>query len=280
MSQQKGLSPIIIVVLIAAVSVGGYFLYTKYSINQTKNLSQTVKPFPASMGETYNWKTYSNQKYGYTLKYPSNYFIEETKDPNGNIGTTTISNYTNEDFSSGRKNADDTDVFLMFITIPEKDTNLDEAKSFYIPANKIEDYVIDGVTGFRVGKDGAIVIIYKKKEYNFNLRNVNSKHRNDYNQILATFKFLDQTAQPSSTSSAERILAYKEVEEFIVDCKIYSFGRSHADIKNGSLSIGLKDGNGKVNWIQVSENYYSQINKKIEEVTSSGKCPEVIYWIE
>ncbi len=86
--KQKGFAPILIVVLIAA-AVGGYFWFND-SNNQTKpaqNVQTTKTPAPATKpestssaaspapngaGETANWKTYTNTKFGYQIKYPSN----------------------------------------------------------------------------------------------------------------------------------------------------------------------------------------------------------------
>lgn len=78
--------------------------------------------------------------------------------------------------------------------------------------------------------------------------------------------------------SLERILTYKEVEEFIVNCQVYSVGQSHKDIDRGYLTIKLRDDTEV--WFKVDKNYKSQIYQKSKEVTSSGKCPEVNHWIE
>ncbi len=70
---QKGLASILIVLLIAA-AVGGYLVYSgKISLPQ-KQVTQTSKsdasPAPTGVDETANWKTYTNTKYGYSVKYP------------------------------------------------------------------------------------------------------------------------------------------------------------------------------------------------------------------
>lgn len=78
----------------------------------------------------------------------------------------------------------------------------------------------------------------------------------------------------------ERVLTYKEAEEFIISCKVYSIGRSHNDLERGYLSMGLRETNIKEDRFKIDKNYASQINKKIEEVTSSGQCPKVIQWME
>ncbi len=55
MNKQKGLAPILIILLIAAAA-GGYLVYTNYSTNQTKAPQQTIKSSPAPTDETANWE--------------------------------------------------------------------------------------------------------------------------------------------------------------------------------------------------------------------------------
>ena len=80
---QKGFVPILITVLIA-VALGGYFIYQ----NQTKSISsitkQTPKPSPSpviyestSSAETANWKTYTNERHGFEIKYPPDWLADE-----------------------------------------------------------------------------------------------------------------------------------------------------------------------------------------------------------
>ncbi len=81
--QQKGLVPILIVLLIAA-AIGGYLVYSgKVNLPQ-KQIAQTLKSdasaAPTSAGETANWKTYTNERY--SLKYPKELILEEEKLPN------------------------------------------------------------------------------------------------------------------------------------------------------------------------------------------------------
>ena len=87
---QKGLAPILIVLIIAAL-VGGYLIYQ----NQPKptppsqpttqpSPTPTTKPVPNGAAETANWKTYKNSNLGLEFKYPPNSvsFQEENVDEN------------------------------------------------------------------------------------------------------------------------------------------------------------------------------------------------------
>lgn len=78
---QKGLATILIVLILAgaiALATGAYYLGTRRSETlqervdkQNPNFSPTTKPTPTNVDETANWKTYTNIKYGYLIKYPS-----------------------------------------------------------------------------------------------------------------------------------------------------------------------------------------------------------------
>ena len=76
---QKGLAPILIVLLIA-LGIGGYLIYTNYSNNFTKPAKYVqITPTPTestSIAETANWKTYTNNEYKFSLKYPPEYAVK------------------------------------------------------------------------------------------------------------------------------------------------------------------------------------------------------------
>lgn len=86
--KQKGLAPLVIIILIA-LAVGGYLLYQKQFKSITvfqPSLSPAASLELPGVGETANpdliganWKTYTNTKYGYSFQYPSNWV--ETVDP-------------------------------------------------------------------------------------------------------------------------------------------------------------------------------------------------------
>ncbi|MCL5410066.1 MAG: hypothetical protein M1607_04375 [Patescibacteria group bacterium] len=137
-----------------------------------------------------NWKTYTNEKYGYSFKYPNLFIVSVSTDPLGPVDTTEISNYKPEDFNSLKVNPDDKNVFLMFIRNPYgKDINLETAKKEYgYPKVEMEDYFVGGVGGFRV-VHGDTVVVYNHKRFVFQLRNKESNYASYFDQILSTFKF-------------------------------------------------------------------------------------------
>lgn len=51
-----------------AIAVGGYFLGTKNSQSPVQKI--VTQPSPTPVDETANWKTYTNTKFGISIKYP------------------------------------------------------------------------------------------------------------------------------------------------------------------------------------------------------------------
>lgn len=95
MNKQKGIAPILIVILIA-LALGGYLLYQKQfkpvSVLQPSpspvtspeaSSSATASPESTGIRETANpdsivanWKTYENKPFFYQIKYPSNWIVQ------------------------------------------------------------------------------------------------------------------------------------------------------------------------------------------------------------
>lgn len=83
--KQKGIAPIFILLLTVTFLAAGYLVYTSYSNNQTRvnPLQPTptpsptptdVSPLPTDTGKTANWKTYTNSELRITFKYPNNWY--------------------------------------------------------------------------------------------------------------------------------------------------------------------------------------------------------------
>lgn len=84
--KQQGLAPVTIVILIA-LAFGGYFVYQNQvkstplpkQATQITSTPADASPVPTGDTETANWKTYTNQKYGYSVKYPINLLVNESE---------------------------------------------------------------------------------------------------------------------------------------------------------------------------------------------------------
>lgn len=70
----------IVVILLAVLSVGGYFV-----LNNNKKVAEVVPTAtPTPVDETANWKTYMNSKYGFEFKYPDNWTLSEENSSTAN----------------------------------------------------------------------------------------------------------------------------------------------------------------------------------------------------
>lgn len=84
----------ILVILLILVGVGGYYIGNNYSAESTNTdmvTTNTIQPKEklgnstdnptktnTASGLTADWKTYSNDRYNYSIKYPSNWFVDTT----------------------------------------------------------------------------------------------------------------------------------------------------------------------------------------------------------
>ena len=87
MSNQKGFSKIVLIIIVLILIGGVYFIFGKkeknipaQNIENESSQSSQLIGGDLSMNE---WKTYKNEKYGLDFKYPSNWKIQEYK--SGNI---------------------------------------------------------------------------------------------------------------------------------------------------------------------------------------------------
>lgn len=105
---QKGFSNIILaIVIVIFLGVFGYFAFIKkfepIPQQPTSTTTQTKTPTPTTTpkDETANWKVYRNDTYGFELKYPDNWEVDENSALGGGIlekGETQFT-FTSPDFS-------------------------------------------------------------------------------------------------------------------------------------------------------------------------------------
>lgn len=202
MNKQKGLSPILIVLLITAI-IGGYLIYSgKINLNKSQLTPvQTTQPSPSD--ETANWKTYSNLESNYSIKYPnilnyrtSNYQREDRKvnadifSPVDQSYEITIISYSKEAIPSLEFNA---------TTTNEKLINISGQK---VKRKEGIEVVSEKGTVIHVGPiehpDRNYLIIYTSGN---NIAEENSLRT--FDQMLSTFKFIQLISQECGVCGSE-----------------------------------------------------------------------------
>lgn len=79
--KQAGFAPVLIILVLAVItSLGGFLAYQNYRARLSPTLTpkQTTQPSPSpkqieeatDSAETANWKTYTNEEYGFEIRYP------------------------------------------------------------------------------------------------------------------------------------------------------------------------------------------------------------------
>jgi hypothetical protein len=93
-NNSKGFAPILIILVIVAVVIVGYFVYRNYrsttqpiiqptasvvTLATPVQVTQSTSPTPSdATNSTANWKTYINSQYKFSFKYPNTYTTEMT----------------------------------------------------------------------------------------------------------------------------------------------------------------------------------------------------------
>ncbi|MBI2338692.1 hypothetical protein HYU95_05935 [Candidatus Daviesbacteria bacterium] len=199
MEKQKGLAPILIVLLIALV-VGGYLIYQKQIKpvvipQQTSEPSSTnVSPTPTDVGETANWETYENEL-GFSVKYPTTLDVKSSQDyltindpktfqVNGCVvrNKLRIEMYVQKSDEGSWKQIVDKRVNDPTYHLSDSKTikvgGLDALRSKYI-LNKCTDSEV-------------VLLLFKGFLIEISKHPLNSEENSIFDQFLSTFKFLDQ----------------------------------------------------------------------------------------
>lgn len=200
---QKGIVPIVIILLIAAV-IGGYLIYqkqfkstpsakyqqtTQSSVSPTSKASVTkpASPNPSSaqtsIDQTDNWLIYEDSKYPLSFKYPTDWLVN-SKDEQG---------YDQRIISLAKKDTPTT-VSLSFSILPSWN-NTGNAKDL------IKNIVVGGEQGVRVDPPTKSEANLERYQTNFYIEhagkvyffgcvhNWNQDYLNTCNSIIKTVKF-------------------------------------------------------------------------------------------
>lgn len=186
-SYRRGFALPLIIIFIIILSFAGFVIY-RTVINPPQKLTDVVLSPPTteqiqeatkSPDATANWKTYTNIKYGYSVKYPPTWVYSFGKNSDSWVL-----------FDISKQALDgDTEGGLIDIIVIDKVTEpliLDDARNVTVGKKIIKIGEIQGEQAdfnYRIQSSVA----YKGKTYSFNLSK--PAELETYNQILSTFKF-------------------------------------------------------------------------------------------
>lgn len=268
---QKGFTPILIVLLIAA-AIGGYLIYSgKFNLNQT---TQVTQPSPAD--ETVNWKTYTSPQAGYSFKYPDD-LRESTSDYEGIGGTVKVENWSKSDERLSFKK----DIFSVYIykegvnSRLEFNAKTDSEENIFVADQQVKKKV--GVE--IVSNKGTLIQIgpIKNKGYNYVIVYSSGNDKavpsdlNTFNQMLSTFNFLDQnylTDEYTTQYEKMTMAGYQELQ------RVVSPNGQYIAIK-GQIPdfnvITIKDKDGKIVYENIIEINQDLIWSNMEKLGLKGK---------
>lgn len=210
---KKILIVILAVLSVALASVLGYQKLTQPETNQ---------PIVAISDETADWKTYTNDQYGFEMKYPENWFSYESE------GMEVISTFSKESYEKYNFSAPDGQKLgesygLIWINFPNKpleqflllveksiDIQKQSSSPYRIANNITEDLNIDGLKGYRIYYDGKSFFRFENGEKSVNIVYLLAGKENEniirmeggfrgsksdeyariFDQMLSTFKFI------------------------------------------------------------------------------------------
>jgi hypothetical protein len=192
----------IVVVVLIVVGVVAYFQFKPKLSPQPEVSQPTPSPIQTSIDETANWKSYTDSNSKYLFKYPNNYKIQQIQAIVGSNFPKVVSKIV----LGGNQ-------YILTITVAENTPKytLDEALGNGPNTNYLKDLLnekeiqkvkIDNsdalsVENLPVGQSGSlrdVIVIRNEYIYQFNLEPDNEQSSKEFDQILSTIKFLDQTS--------------------------------------------------------------------------------------
>ncbi|MCX6752265.1 MAG: hypothetical protein NTZ87_02075 [Candidatus Nomurabacteria bacterium] len=186
-------------VIVAIVIIAGGFAYNylskpkpvcwPYCPGMTDQDREAIKK-SALEAETANWKTYTNTKYGFEVKYPVDWRTEETK-----------TRYGSTIFSLALVSPE-TDDFIK--KVPGTDASTFDVDFMIYPLNYRSNgvrsqVVFNGINAEKVVSESELgthsIIYLDGKNYTYGIYNISPRNIEENDQILSTFKFIEPTTQ-------------------------------------------------------------------------------------
>jgi len=283
----------------------------------------------ATPDETANWKTYTNTKYGYSIKFPQTW--EPNRGP-GNLSDIDLSDQRDVDFfdpdlpggdpgtglnikvneldatGTGRKCTDLNDCFSKTFNWLTETTTINKFSSTFL-GQPAATFTYDRKTELYTQSWKYIYFIYNGNAYNINASTDTSREKTifeAFDQILSTFKFIDQTGDTlkptSEPSPTPTVRSFEEEENFmrktLAGFEMYIGGRNtagalsfftppqtdlakkkYSDIRTKNLPFGLTswsfvmDSNGKLSTEEIKDGY----RVRVSECRTNGSACSILF---
>lgn len=221
--KQKGIAPIFIIVLAAALAVGGYLIYSQQAKPVPKLQTVQTTPAPSSSPDEIanpdpdligdNWKIYTNKDSNISLKYPANAKVKtgtthsmlSFNPSDAIIIETPYLNVENQGYiidiaiKENPQNLPAQTVINNYLSEVEKTCSQPGCGLPKTVRNTLKEYTNSLIKGyiFHIGAETDSVMVVQAKNnkiYIFRVSNGNGYATEQgiqvFNQILSTFKFL------------------------------------------------------------------------------------------
>lgn len=196
------------IVFFCTIGIGGVFLgkflYAPKTM-PTPPIAVTLTPRAEALTTTPiqdvtgNWKTYSNQKYGYQMRYPQDWYL--FPDGTAAIGGENISAFANFDLNQGPRKGSLQDLRID-VRVDPLTRSFDDylnARSEKKVTTSSEEVLVDEKHGVKwtihgLGTSYLVLVPNNGRVYSIIGPAENSTQIEIFDQILSTFKFLDNNS--------------------------------------------------------------------------------------
>lgn len=189
--QSSFLTILLSVLLLLAVSIAGFFAYQtqklvkELQITNTPTTESTSVPVATDSATvddpTADWKTYTNEEYGFSFKYPNNAIYK-------------ITNFTGSKFSVTFSNLSKYEYTDLTVFVGNN-------WAFTNPkADSVKNFKVDGIDAYKedlpLGQNPPQTLVYVKDKNNYLTMQLNKNDKDIvideiFDQILSTFKFVN-----------------------------------------------------------------------------------------
>ncbi|PIZ93889.1 hypothetical protein COX84_05655 [Candidatus Micrarchaeota archaeon CG_4_10_14_0_2_um_filter_49_7] len=194
------------------VIVSGYFVWTTHGDDITFRISPTSTPTPDP--EYADWNTYTNDEYGFSIKYPKNWFVREE-----------IQNETS--FTQGFSYNSITTTTLPYdvinFTLSSENNPIDKTQFWSFSSEKF-----DYLSKQEIGTKTAVSFLASTYETEFEIKN--NFGINGYSCYLVDIKAISEGTEPF----------YNSEIECLINHKIYKISASHYDNRSDLPEISEK----------------------------------------